>query len=356
MNANNHLSTEQPTYSDEIDLVALCATIWDGKWKIVGAALICLVLGVIYLLVAPKVYKLEVVLAPPMAADLEPIQPPKVDEHYTLVVISSDDAYGLVKGYLRSEEKRLSFWNQYFGVDSEAALSAGSLDEFLSFNEELVVKEGKKEDVSITLALMTKAPSDDVQMLKGFLGAINKQVIDELVGRMGMFLALQKGKLVEDIARTREQYRVQLQDQIVNLKEALTIAEKIGIKETPYQQLANVEVKVVDKDFLLGTKTLNSQLEALESRKGKDSFVPDLRKLQNQLQLVEADLATMQARSNKAHTFRVLKPLSRPLKEDSPKKALVLALSVVVGGFLGLFWIFISSLVDAVRQREAEAN
>ncbi|MGS2722693.1 Wzz/FepE/Etk N-terminal domain-containing protein [Porticoccus sp. GXU_MW_L64] len=354
MNPNQMPAAEQVYYSnDEIDLVALCAKIWAGKWKIIGAAVVCLALGIAYLVVTPKSYLLETVIAPPIASDLEPIQPPQANGRYTLSKITAGNAFELVKGYLQSENRRQAFWVNYHSLPSES-ISDESLENFLAFNEDLDIKEGKKEDVTVTVALMSKSPDEELMLISSFLKAINSQVVNELINRMNQVLDIQKGKLMEDIERAKRQYQVQLQDEIAGLEEALNIAGQMGIKETPYEQLANIEVSVVNNRFLLGTKTLSSQLQALRQRQDKDAFVPGLRDLQNQLDLVESDLARLKKHRNDANTFQVLKPLSRPLKEESPKKALVLALSVVVGGFLGLLWIMIAGLSQAIRERQAE--
>ena len=350
MNSNQYPAQEQAQYNDEIDLVALCAKIWAGKWKIIGASVLCLLLGIVYLVVTPKSYLLETVVAPPIDSDLEPIQPPQASGRYTLSKITAENAFELVKGYLQSENRRQAFWVNYHSLPSEE-ISDESLESFLTFNEGLKIKEGKKEDVAVTVSLMSKAPDEEITLISRFLKAINSQVVNELINRMNQVLDIQKGKLLEDIERERQKYQIQLQDDIAKLEEALAIAGQMGIEETPYKQLANIEVSVVNNRFLLGTKTLSSQLQALRQRQGKDAFVPGLRDLQNQLDLVESDLERLKKHRNDASTFQVLKPLSRPLKEESPKKALVLALSVVVGGFLGLIWLMLAGLSEAIRER-----
>lgn len=350
LNPNDH-SASRPA-SDEIDLIELCAKIWRGKWKIIGAVLICIALGVAYLLIVPKTYRLEAVLAAPLASDLEPIQPPEASGRYTLPTISSGHAFELVKGYLRSEKKRLDFWKQFHDFEPQLELEGDKLAAFLRFNEELSLTESK--EAGTTLSFIGLTPQADVQMLELFLKTVNAQVVDEIVNRMVQILAIQKSKLRDDISRLREQYRVSLQDQIVALEEALTIAQEIGIKETPYEQLANIEVTVVDKQFLLGTTTLSSQLNALKARQDKDTFVPGLRDLQKQLQRVEADMGILERHKGDARTFVILRPLAIPQKEESPKKALVLTLSAVLGGCLGLVWILISGLTQAIRERESQ--
>ena len=108
----------------------------------------------------------------------------------------------------------------------------------------------------------------------------------------------------------------------------------------------------MDNSFLLGTDALGSQLEALKERKGKDAFVPGLREFQAQLQQVEVDIAALNDQREQARAFVILKPIARPRQPSGPKPMLALALSVVVGGVLGLCWILIAGLAQAVRERD----
>ena len=58
--------------------------------------------------------------------------------------------------------------------------------------------------------------------------------------------------------------------------------------------------------------------------------------------------------SKEARTFVVLKPVSRPLKPIGPRRALILALSIVLGGMLGCFWLLVEAVIVAVRKRGSE--
>lgn len=57
--------SEQPNYHDhEIDLRELFATLWQGKWIIIGFTAVFAIAGVLYALSKPNIYQASVLLAP----------------------------------------------------------------------------------------------------------------------------------------------------------------------------------------------------------------------------------------------------------------------------------------------------
>ena len=345
--AKAHSEEEDNFYlknNDEIDLIELCSSIWAGKWKIVTAILLCLALAIGYLSVTPKIYILEATLGPPANTDIISIQPSalKNDDEAPSTVFS------LVKAYSKSEDELLKFWLSYNGkasLDNEEAENR-----FLSFYGAFSVKEDTKVGTA-TLSLQTINPNDDISLMRELPSYINKQVINQLVLRVKPALKVQKERLEAEIVRVRRQYQMSLQDEIARMEEALAIAKAVGIEKTPYDQLANIELKVVDNLYMLGSAALSSQLKVLNERRGSDAFVPRLRDLQNKVEQIEADFALLGAQKNQARAFIVIDPIARPLKPAKPKTALVLALSIVLGGMLGCFWLLIDAILAAVKRR-----
>lgn len=333
-----------PRNNDEIDLIELCSGIWAGRWKIVTAILLCFALAIGYLSVTPKKYILEATLGPPASSDIISIQPSALESDDE----ASSTVFNLVKAYSKSEDELLKFWLSYNGkasLDNEEAE-----DRFLSFYDAFSVKEDVKEGTA-TLSLQTISPDEDVSLMRELHAYINKQVINQLVLRLKTALEVQKERLESEIVRVRRQYRTSLQDEIARMEEALAIAKAVGIEKTPYDQLANIELKVVDNLYMLGSAALSSQLKVLNERQGNDAFVPKLRDLQSRVEQINADFALLRAQKNQARAFIVIDPIARPLKPAKPKAALILALSIILGGIVGCFWLLIDAIVAAVKRR-----
>ncbi|MBS7817055.1 Wzz/FepE/Etk N-terminal domain-containing protein [Wohlfahrtiimonas chitiniclastica] len=58
--------------NDEIDLFELVATLWRGKWLIVGVTFVCTVVAIISTLFITRtpVYKASIVISPPQLSKL----------------------------------------------------------------------------------------------------------------------------------------------------------------------------------------------------------------------------------------------------------------------------------------------
>lgn len=59
---NNTPMTHQEQNNDEIDLLALAGTLWDGRWLILGVTTLATMLGVIYALLAEPVYRADAMI------------------------------------------------------------------------------------------------------------------------------------------------------------------------------------------------------------------------------------------------------------------------------------------------------
>ena len=195
---------------------------------------------------------------------------------------------------------------------------------------------------------------------------------------------LQRADLTEQLRIKTASYFENLSDRIKSLEEAVGIAKSLGIVEpVALDRLvrkndtvaANQVFEVVsnskeDPLYMRGTRLLTAELEQLKNRP-KD-FIPDneIKKLRDELealkvnykvetlksrasdesfseklQAIRAELAQLKVEqfpSNLNFKFANGKAISgdRPVK---PKKLLILALSVVIGGFIGIVVALISS-------------
>ena len=56
---NNTPMTHQEQNNDEIDLLALAGTLWDGRWLIIGVTALATLFGAVYALLAEPVYRAD---------------------------------------------------------------------------------------------------------------------------------------------------------------------------------------------------------------------------------------------------------------------------------------------------------
>ena len=202
---------------------------------------------------------------------------------------------------------------------------------------------------------------------------------------------LQRAILQDELKALRTELRTRRQNRIAQLDEAIAIAKSLGItKPTNPTSLGDADTatgqgnvfrtEVISQQFplhFMGTEALEAERAALLKRKSDDHTEPKIALIQNKLQMLEHNrqVEMMQSRENEdlflaklsemreeaarlrsinldldqLNLVRIDRPAVKPLSPIKPKKALILALGVVLGGMLGIFVALIHSVISGRR-------
>ena len=201
--------------------------------------------------------------------------------------------------------------------------------------------------------------------------------------------ALKRAQLEDELRALRAELKIRRDNRINVLEEAIRIARSLGIrKPTTPTAMADagqgVRTEITSREiplYFLGVDALeaerdvlrartsddfveprigeiqkeldmlrhNRQVEVLQQRQDEDLYLKELAKLREEaarLDGIEFDASTLQL-------ARIDQPAQQPLKRLKPKRALVLALGVVLGGMLGVFVALMRNLLQPRRERPA---
>lgn len=151
-------------------------------------------------------------------------------------------------------------------------------------------------------------------------------------------LDLQIKSLLEIAKRERE-------DQVNLLKEALYIAESIGLENASSQsdKASLGGNRYIDNDLIYtrGVKTLRAQLDVLQKRTSDEPFIAGFRELNTQLELLRA----YKLDDTNVSVVTIDEAAEVPATPIKPKKSLIVALGIVLGGMLGVFAALIRSMI-----------
>ena len=172
-----------------------------------------------------------------------------------------------------------------------------------------------------------------------------------------------------EIANAIEDYQVRLSDQIAYLSEQASLARVLGIEigtgtgtgtgtinsNAPARSSSAAVSSALS--YLDGYRALDEQITILSSREQVEAFVPSLRDLQAELRAVEQDRAADELIDaveatplSDVEAFRAAQYDLAAIEMTYHKKtSLILALSLVLGGFLGAIVVLIRNAVDARR-------
>ena len=352
----------KPTYQDdEIDLFELVETLWKEKVLIILFTVVTALAGAGYALMATPTYEAEVRLLPPSSKDVAELNklsgapyvanananananaffaPSTVFERFVQNLESSS----LRKEFLARPEV-LSFYNP----DGQPISRV-----WKGFSESLVVSKPGKNSNSTIL----KVTLSDSALAADFANAFVESAINitksDLISDFQEELSQSKDRIAATIDSRKQTYVSQIETELAKLREAKLVAEKIGIeRQESVDRLAganeNLMVDEMRRLYRLGTVAISAEIEAMQARMKDDSLIPGLVGLQQQL----AYLDSISLDKDKIRPAIVDLEAIEPLSPIKPKKSLILALSIVLGGMVGVMFVLIRS---AVRNRKAKA-
>jgi len=200
--------------------------------------------------------------------------------------------------------------------------------------------------------------------------------------------SLKRAELQDELKALRQQLRTKRMNRIAQLDESIAIAKSLGISKptTPAAmgdegrstqgQGSVIRTEVNNQQiplYFMGTETLQAERDALKARSSDDFTEPRIAEIAKELKLLEqnrkievlknrkdedlflkqlAQLREEEARLKgldldlSALTLaRVDQPAVQPLKPKSPKKLLIIAIGLVIGGVIGVFVALIRGLL-----------
>lgn len=204
---------------------------------------------------------------------------------------------------------------------------------------------------------------------------------------------LKRARLEDELAALRKQLTTRRQNRIDQLDEAIKIAKALGIiKPTTPSALGGmvraeqgnvIHTEVHNRQiplYFMGTENLEAERNALRQRTSDDFIEPRIAEIQKELQLLEhnrqievllqreeedlflneiaafreeeAQLKTLAVDLSAVNLVEIDQPAVTPLRPIKPRKALILALGLVLGGMLGVF----AALIRAMFQQRQSGS
>jgi len=377
------MSEVRPTYDDEIDLFQLFKTLWDGKWKIISTTFVAAVIGVVSSVVKPNSFEVST-----------PFQIAKPSVFLPYTTLNS-----LLK------EKGLYFDKEInesgYKFDRESVFDA-VVFEFNDY-EEMVDVLSENEFVKQSIKGL-----DDRQKQKALIGFAKKFIIvptsnneekwhlkfewhNDYEGRSLFSLALQKtlinlqktlknnidelAKAIErqnsyqlenlqnDLNAIKQNEKENLKKRIIFLNEQYSIAMELGIETNKLNANAlsqnsqnQISLSINPNNvpyYLRGSKAIKKEIVLIENRSEEDILLManDNFKVNKQIALIQNDNSSSQLK-NAAKLIEsdnpndwVMFDMQLAEAKSQKKSTLYIALSIVLGGMVGVIYVLISNVI-----------
>ncbi|MCQ4294864.1 Wzz/FepE/Etk N-terminal domain-containing protein [Pseudomonas stutzeri] len=249
--------------------------------------------------------------------------------------------------------------------------------------------------VAYVLDLERRAISDDVEsLISNRLASLEKNIDaqranynaskEAKIAKLLEDAALKRAQLKDELSSLREELKTRRTNRIQQLSEAISIAESLGInKPTSPSGMSEsarggtqvIRTEVTNREtplYFMGTEALTAERDALAARKSDDFVEPRIAEIQSELAMLEnnreveilkgregedlyltnlaqlreeaARLKGIKLDTERLRLVRLDQPALDSSKPIKPKKAMILALGLVLGGMLGIFVALVRSL------------
>ncbi|WP_312669887.1 LPS O-antigen chain length determinant protein WzzB [Pseudescherichia sp.] len=309
MTQSNNNVVSRSSDPEQIDLIDLVMQLWRGKWTIGAFIVVFILLAVAYLFVAKEKWTSTAIITQPDAAQ----------------IATYSNALNIIYGgaapkMLDVQDRAISRFNSAFSALSEA-LDNQDVPETLTIEPTV-----KGQNLPLNVSYVAESADAAQKQLAQYIQQVDEQIAKELVVDLNDNIKQQLKTLNDSIENMETVAQEQKDLRMKQIAEALKYAEAAKVTTPRIQQTQDVTQESM---FLLGSDALNSMMENEASRPLTFSTAYYQNK-QNML-----DIEKLKLDPTTIHAYRYVMKPNLPVRRDSPKKAIILILAVLLGGIIG---------------------
>lgn len=332
-------SSSNKSYSGEIDLIKLMYQLWKSKLLILSITAMITIIGASYAFSINPIFQSKAVIAPPpnsSLVELIKIQALLEQTGNHPEKITTDSIFEQFLNRLNSNRYKDHFLSKTDILEYIHTESMTQPEARKAFDKSLSIRIPKKKPYSqITLSLETNSPELSTRGLNNYIQYAQARFIEELAKDINSQVDATKHKIQLNIQSKNANYLSDLNEEIQNLEEALVVAQEIGLQNPLNTEITFDRPLVLDQlrgMYYLGSKSIKAELNALKLRAKNSGKAPGLSTEKFKLELLSS--ITLDTNSISPITIDLAaEPNLTPIK---PKKLLIISLSVLLGGFLGI--------------------
>lgn len=344
----HHPAPAHDRANDEIDLRDLILTLWESRLLISIITVVVVIGAAAYAFLTTPVYETQAQTLPPPASGLESYNSahqmtgpaahgvsPDIPVTDAIPPLTPNEAYQHFLRHASSISLRQQFFqDHYLPYMADSPNESQQARLWRQFNNQLTITLPRRPEDNNLMRLSLQG--DDSQQIADWLNTYLEMAIREtraeLAANLTSAVQQRRNSLQDQASTLRASKRREREHEIARLQEALVLAESIGLEQPP--ESGNLITSYSgETTYMRGARALRSELEILQSRESDDPFIPELPVIFKRLELLDnIDLAPEHiAVATIDEAARV------PQEPVKPRKALILALGVVLGGMLGIF-------------------
>ncbi|MCY1719083.1 Wzz/FepE/Etk N-terminal domain-containing protein [Prolixibacteraceae bacterium Z1-6] len=357
----------QQIQDDEIDLIALAKTIWEGRKLIIRTVLIFMVLGVTVALLTPKQYTASTTMVPQVAngsSKMGGLSSLAAMAGFNLNMSqgSSELTPMIYPQILSSAPFQLEMMNTPFKFpDLEQPVSI--FEYYTEIKEPGVLANVKKYTLGLPFVLlkaMKGTPAESNALASGNLIAFTKDQeeiskrlsetisldVNDKDGYLTLAVQAEDARLAAQVAQKALEL---LQNYITTFKVEKASAQLKFIEERYNENKAEFEkAQAVLADF----RDKNKNVTSARARTQEERLQSDYQLAFNVFSELAKQLeqARIQVKED-TPVFSIVKPVTVPIEKSKPNRPMILIIWTFMGGVIAIGWIFGKEFLVSIREK-----
>ena len=339
--------------SDEINITSIINRIIQNKRAIIGIIFGSFILSVVIALTQPETYKATAFLIPPENKYTQPLNVFLNDgyrlsrEELTPTVVYRTFVLNIQS---RKYQRKFFFDNKIYTYFEEDNLNKSFEDNFhnqMNFKiESKIVSRAFREEQFLTISFIHTDPDQAAKWVNDYISMVNDITSQDFVDGVNISIANTRNTIFSEITSKKNLSQQVTEDRIIQLQEALQIAESLGITNRE-NNLSNQQNVILSEDesiqsknpiYLYGSDALSAEISALKKRTNKDSFIVGLRQLEQKAQ----SLDSIKVNVKNVKTAQIDQKAISPESRHAPKRKLIVFLGLLFGGFISFIYILLT--------------
>ena len=358
------LNSQPVLYSkdDEIDLFELAQKLYQEKQSIIVSTLIVGLISVIAAYTLPRTYESTAIIAPASNFQLMPINTAsnyiKSTNGFELTV-TPESAFEKFEKILTSPiTSRYTFQQSRL---AQSQNNENSLSRYDAFKNNLNISREKNAPAPrLIISYKADTPEESSRIINDhLLRFTQQQLASEYAKNRTALIKNEQLSLENNIRQIENNFQANNQLRITELREALAQAKAAGIEDIRDTEINGAILS--NASYLMGVSLLTSRIQLIEKRGAAyryftapsdgDTEKPYIRGVSekvfqlNQLKEFSTDYSNLQPVMIEQSAFLPVSPIK-------PKKSLIVALGVILGGMLGIFIALVRIAIQSRKEKE----
>ncbi|WP_461638902.1 Wzz/FepE/Etk N-terminal domain-containing protein [Labilibaculum euxinus] len=364
---SKHTETTSANHEDEIDLIQLAKTLWNGRRTVIRTTLIFMVLGLFIAIFSAKEYTASTTMVPQSAkggsklgglgglaamaginlgsmgggSDIPTTLYPKI-----ISSIPFQKELMQTSLSIEGQEKQVTFAHYYLEIKKPGLL--GTIKKYSIGLPGLIIKAIKGERTDAMFASQSNdqllsITEDEKELIEILIAQLSLEVNDK-DGYVSLSARMPEAKAAAQLAKKAQEL---LQQAITDFKiqkakdQLVFVEERYAEKEAVFNAVQEKLARFRDQNRNVSTAVAQTQLERLQSDFSMASSVYTELAKQLETQKIQVKEDTP--------VFTIIEPVSIPMDKSKPQRPMILIIWTFLGGIVGVGMVFGKEFFASVK-------